>query len=159
MCWFSADRRIATRKAIEGEELIIHDFPGNHNRWLVSAQNRQKAVCLADGCKLRLNSIPEEMQRRLRVGSEAVAEFREVYQPAPTSLFERILPRPFFYDVLVLADGNRIEISRLPLTAQATISQVLGRDDRDYRAAAAEGGFRVENARHDLSARFSASRA
>jgi len=115
MCWFSADRRIATRKAIEGEELIIHDFPGNHNRWLVSAQNRQKAVCLADGCKLRLNSIPEEMQRRLRVGSEAIAEFREVYQPAPTSLFERILPRPFFYDVLVLADGNRIEISRLPL--------------------------------------------
>src|SRR5437867_2365701 len=115
MCWFSADRRIATRKAIEGEELVIHDFPGNHNRWLVSAQNRQKAVCLADGCKLRLNSIPEEMQRRLRVGSEAVAEFREVYQPAPTSLFERILPRPFFYDVLVLADGNRIEISRLPL--------------------------------------------
>ena len=115
MCWFSADRRIATRKAIEGEELIIHDFPGNHNRWLVSAQNRQKAVCLADGCKLRLNSIPEEMQRRLRVGSEAIAEFREVYQPAPTSLFERILPRPFFYDVLVFADGNRIEIPRLPL--------------------------------------------
>ena len=115
MCWFSADRRITTRKAIEGEELVIHDFPGNHNRWLVSAQNRQKAVCLADGCKLRLNSIPEEMQRRLRVGSEAVAEFREVYQPAPTSLFERILPRPFFYDVLVFADGNRIEIPRLPL--------------------------------------------
>ena len=49
------------------------------------------------------------------------------------------------------------EISRLPLPAQATISQVLGRDDRAYRAAAVGRGFRVENARHGLHARFSAA--
>ena len=115
MCWFSVHGRIPTRKAIEGEELVILDLPGNHHRWLASPQNPQKAVCLADGCNLRLNAIPEDLQKRLRVGSEAVAEFRELYQPAPTSLLQRILPRPFFYDVLVFPDGNRIEVSRLPL--------------------------------------------
>jgi len=115
MCWFSVHGRIATRKAIEGEELVIQDFPGNHHRWLASPQSPQKAVCLSDGCKLRLNAIPEDLQKKLRVGPEAVAEFRELYQPAPTSLLQRILPRPFFYDVLVFPDGNRIEISRLPL--------------------------------------------
>jgi hypothetical protein len=137
MCWFSVHGRITTRKAIEGEELVIQDFPGNHHRWLASTQNLQKAVCLADGCKLRLNAIPEDLQRKLHVGSEAVAEFRELYQPAPMSLLQRILPRPFFYDVLVFPDGNRIEISRLPLGMKidvlcaAVVEPVLKENDAE----------------------------
>jgi Tol biopolymer transport system component len=55
--------------------------------------------------------------------------------------------------------GVVTEISGLPIRAQATISQVLGRDDRAYRASSIDGGFRMENARHGLRARFIAAGA
>ena len=57
----------------------------------------------------------------------------------------------------LLATNGAAGISTLPLPAQAAISQALGRDDQAYRAVATDAGFRVENARHDLSARFSAA--
>jgi hypothetical protein len=49
------------------------------------------------------------------------------------------------------------EIARLPMAAQASISQALGRNDGAYHAVAGDGGVRAENARHDLTARFSAA--
>ena len=115
MCWYSQYARLSTRKAIEGEELVVQDFPGHHHRWVASQQNPQKAVCLADGCKLRLNAIPEELQKLLRIGPEAVAEFRETYQPLLNSLFDRILPHFLLYDVLVFPNGHHLEVSLLPL--------------------------------------------
>ena len=115
MCWFSADRRISTRKAIEGEELVVQDFPRHYHRWLASPQNPQKAVCLTDGCTLPLNGLPERLQKVLGVRSEAVAEFRELYQAPRTSLFTWISPMLSFYDVLVFPAGTYLEISELPL--------------------------------------------
>ena len=49
------------------------------------------------------------------------------------------------------------EIERLPMAAQASISEALGRNDGAYHAVADDGGVRAENARHDLTARFSAA--
>ena len=49
------------------------------------------------------------------------------------------------------------EIARLPLAAQASISQALGRHDGAYHAVAGDGDIRAENVRHDLAARFSAA--
>ncbi|MBM3819843.1 MAG: hypothetical protein FJW14_12630 [Acidimicrobiia bacterium] len=49
------------------------------------------------------------------------------------------------------------EIARLPMAAQAGISQALGRDDGAYHAVADDGHIRAENARHGLTARFSAA--
>jgi len=107
MCWFSKNERISTRKAVEGEELVVQDFP--YRRWVASPQNSQKAVCLSNGCKLRLNEIPERLQKLLGVGPEAVAEFRELHRPPRTSLFAWLLPPLSLYDVLVFTDGNYIE--------------------------------------------------
>ena len=101
MCWYSRHATLSTRNSIEGEELVVRDFPNLYHRWLVSPREPKTPVCLEDGCKLRLNDIPERLQGRLQVGSEAVAEFHEIYQPPIQSLFERILPRTFHYDVLV----------------------------------------------------------
>ena len=113
MCWFSKNERISTRKAVEGEELVVQDFP--YRRWVASPQNSQKAVCLSNGCKLRLNEIPERLQKLLGVGPEAVAEFRELHRPPRTSLFAWLLPPLSLYDVLVFPDGNYLEISELPV--------------------------------------------
>jgi hypothetical protein len=49
------------------------------------------------------------------------------------------------------------EIARLPMAAQASISQALGRDHGAYHAVADDGDIRAENVRHDLTARFSAA--
>ena len=113
MCWFSKNERISTRKAIEGEELVVQDFP--YRRWLAFPQNPQSAVCLSNGCKLRLNGIPERLQKLLGVGPEALAEFRELHRPHRTSLFAWLLPPLSLYDVVVFPDGNYLEISELPL--------------------------------------------
>jgi len=113
MCWFSKNERISTRKAVEGEELVVQDFP--YRRWVASPQNSQKAVCLSNGCKLRLNEIPERLQKLLGVGPEAVAEFRELHRPPRTSLFAWLLPPLSLYDVLVFPEGNYLEISELPV--------------------------------------------
>jgi hypothetical protein len=115
MCWYSRHATLSTRNSIEGEELVVRDFPNLYHRWLVSPREPKTPVCLEDGCKLRLNDIPERLQGRLQVGSEAVAEFHEIYQPPIQSLFERILPRTFHYDVLVFPDGHYLDVSLLPL--------------------------------------------
>ena len=49
------------------------------------------------------------------------------------------------------------ELSSLPLAAQASISGVLGRDDRAYHASATAHGFRGENPAHGLTADFAGS--
>jgi hypothetical protein len=134
MCWFSKNERISTRKAVEGEELVVQDFP--YRRWVASPQNPQKAVCLGNGCKLRLNDIPERLQKLLGVGPEAVAEFRELHRPPRTSLFAWLLPPLSLYDVLVFQDGNYLEISELPLgmvidvLAEAVATPVEAEKDR-----------------------------
>ena len=49
------------------------------------------------------------------------------------------------------------DISSLPLAAQAAISGVLGRDNRDYHATATARGFRSENPAHALATDFANS--
>jgi hypothetical protein len=48
----------------------------------------------------------------------------------------------------------RANSGRLPLPAQAAISDALGRDNRSYQAHTATGGFMLANERHRLTARF-----
>ena len=43
----------------------------------------------------------------------------------------------------------------MPLSAQAAVSQALGRDARSYHASVTVDGYRIENAGHGLTARFS----
>ncbi len=49
---------------------------------------------------------------------------------------------------------TKSDLSSLPITAQATISGVLGRNDPAYHAIATSGGFRSENPAHGLTADF-----
>jgi hypothetical protein len=121
MCWYSQHERLNTRKAIEGEELIVRDFPG-HGRWLASPEGTETPVCLTNGCKMRFSDIPQSLQRELKLGSEAIAEFREIYQRSPNSLLARIfLPPKLCFDVALFPNGRCLEISAFPLEARVDI--------------------------------------
>jgi hypothetical protein len=121
MCWYSRYATLSIRNAIEGEELVVRDFPNLYHRWVVSPREPATTVCLGDACKLRLNDVPESLQKRLQVGSEVVAEFHEIYQPPVQSLFARILPRTFHYDVLVFPNGRCLEVALLPLGTRVDV--------------------------------------
>ena len=124
MCWYSRYATVSTRNSIEGEELVVQHFPDLFHRWPVSPREPEKAVCLEAGCKLRLNDIPGNLQKRLQVGSEAVAEFHEIYQPPSHSMLARILPRIFHYDVLVFPNGRHVEVALLPLGMRIDVLSV-----------------------------------
>ena len=113
MCWYSQHERLNTRRAIEGEELVVRDFP-NQGRWLASPENLDIPVCIPNGCVLRLSNIPKSLQKQLKVASEAVAEFREIYQRSANSLLARIfLPPRLCFDAVVFSNGHSLEISML----------------------------------------------
>ena len=114
MCWFSAHETNYTRNAIEGEELVVHQLSNPHRRWLVSPKDTETAVCLRQGCQVRLNEIPENLQEVLHVGPEAIAEFHESYH-APRSLIRRFLPPEPIHDALVFASGSYYRVGQLPL--------------------------------------------
>jgi hypothetical protein len=117
MCWYSQHERVNTRNAIEGEELIVRDFP-EHGRWLASPKDVETPVCLTNHCMLRISGIPKNLQRELKIGSEAVAEFREIYQKSPNSLLAKIfLPPKLCFDVALFLNGRCLELSAFPLTA------------------------------------------
>ncbi len=111
MCWYSQHERLNTRRAIEGEELMIRDFP-YHGQWLVSPEDVETPVCIPNGCMLRISNIPKNLQKELKLESEAVAEFREIYQSSPKSWLAKIfLPPRLCFDVALFANGNSLEIS------------------------------------------------
>lgn len=96
--------------AVEGEELIVRDFP-NQGRWLASPNKPEIPVCLPNGCVLRISDIPKNLQKGLKVDSEAVAEFREIHQRSANSLLARIfLPPRLCFDVVLFPNGRSLEI-------------------------------------------------
>jgi len=130
MCWFSQHEKLNTRRAIEGEELAVHDFP-NQRRWLASSEDLDTPVCIPNGCKLRITNIPRDLQKELRVGWEAVAEFREVYRQSANSLLARIfLPPRLRFDVALFPSGRSLEISmfassmRVDILSEAIVAPV-----------------------------------
>jgi hypothetical protein len=121
MCWYSQHERINTRTAIEGEELIVCDFPG-HGRWLASPEETETPICLKNGCKLRLSNIPKNLQKELKLDSEAIAEFREIYQREPKNLLAKIfLPPKLCFDIALFHNGRSLEISAFPLSVKVDV--------------------------------------
>ena len=114
MCWFSAYGRIPTRRAIEGEELVVQQFSEPNRRWVGSSREPGKAVCLLNGSSLRLTEIPSSMQKLLRVQSEAIAEFHEVYLP-PRPLIHFFRSSEKVRDVLVFPGGSHFHVGMLPI--------------------------------------------
>ncbi len=114
MCWFSAHEMLPTRDAVEGEELVVQDFSESGRRWVASPGQPEVAVCLTNGCNLRLTGIPQDMQEALHVGSEAIAEFRENYQP-PRSFLQRLAPPEHLHDVLVFSGRCHYPVRKLPV--------------------------------------------
>ncbi len=141
MCWYSQHERMNTRRAIEGEELLVQDFP-SQGRWLASADDLETPVCIQNGCNLRISNIPKNLQKEVKLGSEAVGEFREVYQRNPESLLARIfLPPRLCFDVVIFSSGRCLEISRfeLGMTVDVLSPAVV--------APVGEGGHQRENER------------
>ncbi len=113
MCWFSAHEMLSTRNAIEGEELVVRDFSEVGRRWVASPVNPEVAVCLPGGCNLRISGIPRDLQQLLKVGPEAIAEFRESYQ-RPRPFLQRLAPPEYMHDVLVFEGGGVLPLRMLP---------------------------------------------
>jgi hypothetical protein len=121
MCWYSQHARLNTRKAVEGEDLVVREFPG-HGRWLASPYDTDTPVCIANGSKLRITDIPKNLQKELKIPSETVAEFREIYQKTPNSLLARIfLPPKLCFDVALFPNGRCLEISEFPLSIKVDV--------------------------------------
>jgi hypothetical protein len=121
MCWYSQHERMNTRNAIEGEELIVYDYPG-HGRWLASPEEKATPVCLKNGCKLRLSNIPNNLQKELKINSEIVAEFRDIYQRSPKTLLAKIfLPPKLCFDIALFPNGRTLEISAFPLSIKVDV--------------------------------------
>ncbi|HYK88774.1 MAG TPA: hypothetical protein VE398_08390 [Acidobacteriota bacterium] len=122
MCWYSQSERLSSRRAVEGEELVVREIPNQPVRWLVSPQDPQVVVCLPDRCNLRLNDLPEDLQAERRIGSEAVAEVREVYEKPQRTLLARIFLDPLYCrDALVFPNGRFLAVSRLPLDMRVDV--------------------------------------
>jgi len=61
---------------------------------------------------LRISDIPKRLQKELKVGAEAVGEFREIYQCSANSLLARIfLPPRLCFDVVLFANGRSLEVT------------------------------------------------
>ncbi len=130
MCWYSQHERLNTRRAIEGEELVVQDFQ-NQGRWLASPEDLETPVCIPNGCMLRVSNIPKNLQKELKVESEGVGEFREIYQRSANSLLARIfLPPRLCFDVVLFPNGRSLEISaftagmKVDILSRAVVSPV-----------------------------------
>ena len=113
MCWFSAHEVLFTRNAIEGEELVVRDFSEVGRRWVASQGDPEVAVCLSDGCNLRLTGIPMDLQKHLNIGSEVISVFRESLQ-RPRPFLQRLAPPEYLHDVLVFEGGGVLPVRMLP---------------------------------------------
>ena len=121
MCWYSQHEQLNTRRAIEGEELVVYDFQGR-GRWLASPEDLETPVCITNGCMIRISNIPKNLQKELKVESEAVAEFREIYQRSANSLLARLfLPPRLCFDVVLFPNGRSLEVSEFPLSIKVDV--------------------------------------
>ena len=103
MCWYS-NYRIETRQAVEGEELVIKNFPKQNANWPVGSDGR--AVCIADGCKLKLSEIPGAVQSVWGIGSEAIGQFCQ------TSEWFQLDP---IHDIVLFESGRSIMLKLMPV--------------------------------------------
>ena len=79
---------------------------------LASPEEPETPVCIPNGCMLRISDIPKRLQKELKVGAEAVGEFREIYQRSANSLLARIfLPPRLCFDVVLFANGRSLEVT------------------------------------------------
>jgi hypothetical protein len=113
MCWYSQHEGLKTRRAIEGEELLVRDF-AKYGSWLASGDDLETPVCLASGCKLKIGNIPDKLQKRLNVESEALGEFKTIHHEFSHSLWAKVfLSSPKIrFDVVLFSSGRFLEISK-----------------------------------------------
>ncbi len=120
MCWFSAHETTHSREAIEGEDLVVQQLSDLRRRWLVSPRNTETAVCLRHGSQVRLTEIPENLQKKLRVGPEAIAVFQESHL-TPRSFFQRLLPPEPIHDAFLFPNGSYCRVGQLPLGTKVDV--------------------------------------
>jgi len=90
---------------------VVREFP-DQGRWLASPENPETPVCIPNGCILRVTNIPKNLQKDLKIRTEAIAECREIIQQTATSLLARIfLPPRLCFDVVLFSKGRSLEIT------------------------------------------------
>ncbi len=88
MCYYSAE---GESRPAKGDEVLVVKRQLHETNWLVDPEHPSTPVCLGDGCRVELLYIPQQTQKKFRVGLEARATFK------PRDWWRR--------DVLVLEQG------------------------------------------------------
>lgn len=137
MCWFSEMHPILLRQVVEGEELIVgefkgleFDYQGNEiwRRWFSSPGKTKEAVCLNDGCCLKLNNSSGMLGKEITIESEPIVRFAQTLRDKPTlSFWEELfrlrtkLGRVIARDVLVFNNGTLFPVVYLPIGLKADV--------------------------------------
>ena len=117
MCDYSL-AHFPNRLAVEGEQLVVHRFatwtlglaPARCGWKQLLFPSRLPAVCVPPGARLRLYDIPEDVQRRLRVG--AVEE---------VTFIEQSLEAFTFRDGIRFANGRELLLQQLTCGQRAEV--------------------------------------
>ena len=96
MYYYSAEGQSRPAK---GDEVLVVKRQLHNTNWLVGPEDASTPVCLKDGCQVELLYIPDETQKKFRVGLEATATFK--------------LRDWWRRDVFVLENGKKVSLARL----------------------------------------------
>lgn len=137
MCWFSRMYPILLRQVVEGEELVVREFKYSGYRgsiighkWFSSPGKNEEAVCLNDGCCLKLNNFSGLLDKEITTESEPIVRFAQTLRDKPTlSFWEKLFRlkakpgRVIGRDVLIFNDETEtlISVANLPIGLKADV--------------------------------------
>lgn len=143
MCWFSKMYPVLLRQVVEGEELVIREFKHSGyqggvigHKWFSTPGKTEEAVCLYDGCRLKLNNFGR-LDKEITAESEPIVRFVQTLRDKPTlSFWEKLFlvkakpGRVIARDVLIFNDGTLIPVARLPIGLRADVlsAYISGQD-------------------------------
>ncbi|MGH9338440.1 MAG: hypothetical protein ACRD1R_02345 [Acidobacteriota bacterium] len=120
MCDYSLEG-YQNRKAVEGEALISRRFHTG-TQGFTAPDSPHRAVCVTEGTKLLVRDIPDELQKTLSVGPEAMATFTYLERsPSRWWSWAFLSPVRYHRDGLVFSSGKEILINNLPEGLRADV--------------------------------------
>lgn len=137
MCWFSRMYPVLLRQVVEGEELVVREFkyPSSgyqgsviRHKWFSSPEKTEEAVCLNDGCRLKLNNFLGLLDEEITAEAEPIVRFAQTLRDKPTlSFWEKLFclkakpGRVIARDVLIFNDGTLFPVAHLPIGLEADV--------------------------------------
>lgn len=119
MCDYSLEM-YRTKPARAGERYVTTRF-ATGTMGLASAGDPTTPICVQCDTRLRLDGIPDELQRTLGVGATEEVVFTR-------------LDQGYFRDGIRFANGAELSLQRLPPGIDTTVTMTLGQAQAPFRA-------------------------